>query len=176
MNDNDIEFEDELPPSKSELKRQMKALQEMGETLVAMSPGELSQIPMPDELAEGIATAQRIKSREGLRRQLQYIGKVMRRIDSEPIKQALAEREHGKREMDRRFHELEDWRDRLVAEGQPAIDALKAEFPQADRQKLRQLTRKAQEQKARNLPPESSRKLFRYLRELLQASLDSDDN
>ncbi len=163
----------DAPPSKSELKRQMQELQRVGEQLLALSDGDLARIPLPEELAEALATAKRIKSREGLRRQMQYIGKVMRRIDAEPILEALAERERGQQELARRFHELENWRDRLIAEGQGAVNELKAEFPAADRQKLRQLVRNAQKEKQANQPPASSRKLFRYLRELLQEQLES---
>ncbi|WP_372748010.1 ribosome biogenesis factor YjgA [Litorivivens sp.] len=160
-------------PSKSERKRQMHALQALGQEVASLPKGELSQMPVPDELQEAIATARRIRSREALRRQYQYIGKLMRKLDTSELEEAMATRREENRQLDRSFHELEAWRDRLIAEGMPAIDALKAELPAADRQKLRQLTTRAQQENQRGQPPTSARALFRYLRELKEEDLRS---
>ena len=123
MNEEQHEFEEaDLPPSKSELKRQMAALQKTGERLVNLSNVELARIPLPDELDEAISTARRIKSREGLRRQLQYIGKVMRRIDCSEIEAALAAIDEGQRSMAREFHALEALRDRLTDGSKEALE------------------------------------------------------
>ena len=158
-------------PSKSEKKRQSAALQALGEEVASLPKGELSQMPVPEELKEAIATARRIKSREALRRQLQYTGKLMRKLDTSDLEQAMEERREQNRQLDRSFHELEAWRDRLIAEGMPAIDAFKAEIPAADRQKLRQLATRAKQESERGQPPASARALFRYLRELKEEDL-----
>ncbi len=171
MNDDIEHFDDEdqsLYPSKSQLKRESHALQALGEELVTLPATKLAKIPMPDELAEAVSLARRIKARGGLKRQLQYIGKIMRTIDAEPIEQALDEMKNAAGKEAAKFHRLEQWRDRLVNEGDAALEQLLEEFPHADRQHLRQLTRNAQQETAKNKPPKASREIFRYLRDLAQ--------
>jgi ribosome-associated protein len=170
MND-DIEqhfddAEEDLYPSKSQLKRESHALQALGEELVGLPAAKLAKIPMPDELAEAVALARKILARGGLKRQLQYIGKLMRHIDAEPIEQALNELKNAAGKEAAKFHRLEQWRDRLVGEGDAAMGELLEEFPHADRQHLRQLVRNAQTEAAKSKPPKAAREIFRYLREL----------
>lgn len=160
---------EDLPPSKSEIKRQMTALQKTGERLVNLSQVELARIPMPDELDEAISTARRIKSREGLRRQLQYVGKVMRRIDCSEIDAALAAIDEGQRSMAREFHALEALRDRLTEGDKQALAEAIDRYPHCDRQHLRQLQQNAHRDKLKEKNTGASRKLFRYLRELHEA-------
>jgi len=169
MSQHPDEFSDEqLPPSKSALKREMHALQELGEALVALSDGELNHIPLEGDLAEAIHTARRIKSREGLRRQLQYIGKLMRRTDTEAIAAAYQDLQNGHQQRNQQFHELEQWRDALVERGVDAMTEVLERFPDADRQHLRQLITAAGKERAAGQPPAAARKLFRYLRELAE--------
>ena len=158
-------------PSKSERKRQMTALQELGTRLVDLSDTQLKKIPIEDSrLEEAIAEARRIKAWGGLRRQLQYIGKIMRQIDPAPIQQALDELDGQDQRANARFHQIERLRDDLVTQGDRAIDTVLLEFPLADRQHLRQLIRQyahdLKAKKASTVP----KKLFRYLRELDDAS------
>lgn len=160
--------EEDTGPSKSELKREMLALQKMGETIVKLSKGDLETIPMEHILADAVTTARRIKSREGLRRQMQYIGKLMRTTDIQPIEQALLILENGRKQTAEKFHQLESWRDQLIEQGPNSIDQVIEKFPDADRQHLRQLIMQAIKEKKANKPPTTSRKLFRYLRELGQ--------
>lgn len=169
MNDeNDLYDDDEeIIISKSQLKRESNALQEMGEELVGLPASKLAKIPMPEELADAVALARKIKARGGLKRQLQYIGKVMRSIDAAPIEQALNELKNAAGKAAAKFHRLEQWRDRLLDEGDAALGELLEEFPHADRQHLRQLIRNAQQEAAKNKPPKSAREIFRYLRELV---------
>ena len=155
-------------PSKSELKREMHALQKLGEAIVKLSKGDLATIPLDPQLAEGINIARRIKSREGLRRQMQYIGKLMRTTDIEAIQQAMQVLEEGRKQSAEKFHQLEQWRDQLIEEGPNSLEQVIEKFPHADRQHLRQLIVQANKEKNQNKPPASSRKLFRYLRELGQ--------
>ena len=156
--------------SKSEMKRDMTRLQELGEALVKLTDGQLAKIPIDDDaLAEAINTARRIKHREGLRRQMQYIGKLMRKIDTTEIADAYQKLLDGHKEESRRFHQLEQWRDQLIEKGPSAIEEVIEQFPDADRQHLRQLIVQAAKEKKNNKPPASARKLFRYLRELSEA-------
>lgn len=158
--------EEDLGPSKTAVKKQMTALQDLGKRIVELSAGELSTIPLEGDLQEAILTARRIKSREGLRRQLQYIGKLMRQTDTEAIEQAFTRLEDGRKDRARHFQQLEQWRDQLLEQGLEATEAVVAKYPNADRQHLRQLILQTEREKKANKPPASARKLFRYLREL----------
>lgn len=162
----------ELEPaekSKSQLKREMTALQKVGEQLVKLPAAQLEQIPLEETLREAIDVARRIKSREGLRRQMQYIGKLMRSADTDTITGKLdffnREGEHYRRH----FHRIEQWRDRLIADGDKAVGALMTEVPNVDRQHLRQLVRQAQKEISQSKAPAASRKLFKYLRQMLES-------
>ncbi len=161
--------DEDTGPSKSELKREMHALQKLGETIVKLSKGDLATIPLEPTLAEAVHTARRIKSREGLRRQMQYIGKLMRTTDTEAIQQAIKQIDDGRRQSADKFHRLENWRDELITQGPNSIEQVMEKFPDADRQHLRQLIMQANKEKNRDKAPAASRKLFKYLRELEQA-------
>ena len=157
-------------PSKSELKRQMTELQKLGEQLLHLQHRALEKMQLPQSLMEAVLLARRIKSREGKRRQLQYIGKLMRTIDAEPIRLQLLQREQGHQQINRQFHQLEQLRDQLLGNGVSEIDSVIARFPMADRTRLGQLVRAASKEQEQLQAPKSSRKLFRYLRELAEHS------
>lgn len=161
----DFTPDEEQPKSKSAVKREMTALQKLGEELVELAPAKLAKIPMPEQLEEAVMLARRLKNREGKRRQLQYIGKIMRVIDSDAIRQALESFHHDSLAFRQHFHRLEQWRDRLLAEGDKAMEELLEEKPDLDRQHLRQLIRQAQKEASQNKPPAAARKIFQYLRE-----------
>lgn len=163
----DFDQDDDLYVSKSQLKRDAEAQQALGRKLVELTAGKLGKIPLDDALLEAILLAQRIRNkREGFRRQLQHIGKLMRNRDTGPIEHALHQLENAHHEQNARFHQLEKHRDAIIAEGDAAIQAFLDEYPQADRQKLRQLFRQAQKQQQQNKPPSAARELFKYLREV----------
>ena len=103
--------------SKTELKRDMQELQQLGETLVGLPDKQLEKITLPDILDEAIQLARRLKHREGRRRQLQYIGKLMRDIDVTEIRQQLEQFDQQSRAFRQQFHQLEQWRDRLISRG-----------------------------------------------------------
>ena len=154
--------------SKSQLKREMSARQLMGEKLCKLAPGKLAKIPMPEKLADAVALAKKIENkREGYRRQLQYIGKLMRTIDVEPIEAALDKIENKHQEQTIALHQCEQWRDKIIAEGDGGIQAFLDAYPQADRQQLRQLMRGAIKEQTQNKPPKSSRELFKAIRALV---------
>ncbi len=155
-------------PSKSALKREMHALQDLGSALVNLSDGELATIPLEGPLAEAIHTARRIKSHEGLRRQMQYIGKLMRKEDTAAIAASYADLQQGRQQRNQQFHQLEQLRDNVIERGLDAMDFVLEQYPDADRQHLRQLIAASVKEKDENKPPAASRKLFRYLRELAQ--------
>lgn len=160
----------DLPPSKSALKREMHARQALGEALCALSPRELEKIPIADEaLLEAITTARTIRSNSALRRHRQYIGKLMRSIDPEPLQSALEALHATRRDAAAALHELEALRDRLLQEGDSALPAVLERFPGAERQALRQLIRQAQRDTREQRNSGTARKLFRYLRELQEA-------
>jgi ribosome-associated protein len=155
-------------PSKSERKRRSDDLQALGEALIDLPQSELDALPLPDPLREAVMLARRITAHGGLYRQKQYIGKLMRKIDAEPIRAALDAKGERERVQALRFRRVEQWRDRLLQEGAAAIEHLRAESKvQIDIQVLGELVDRARAERARGGPPHSSRELFRVLREAL---------
>ncbi|OQQ04428.1 hypothetical protein BK411_19165 [Vibrio splendidus] len=151
--------------SKTEMKTDMDALQKLGEELVGLKPSVLDKFPLSEDLAQAIKDAQRFKN-EAKRRQLQYIGKVMRNVDPEPIQAALDKVRNKHSQATAELHKLEQLRDRVVAEGDAAISEVMEMYPEADRQRLRQLARQANKEKSTNKPAKSSREIFQILKEL----------
>ena len=161
------EPEEDLPPSKSAIKRQMTALQKLGESLLELNEKQLQQIPLGSEsLQTALTEAKRISSNSARKRHLQYIGKLMREIDPEPIQAALDAIYATRREDKEAFHQLEKLRDQLLEQGDQGIQAVIEQWPRADRQQLRQFLLHHQRELQQNKPPAASRKLFQYLREL----------
>lgn len=153
--------------SKTAIKREMLALQEIGETLVALSPRDFKKIPIESEsLYDAITLAQNINAHSGKKRQLQYIGKLMRNIDPQPIIRALQLIQDGQKEVARQFHQLEEMRDNLITAGPKGIEIIVDLYPDADRRHLRQLVLQAKREEKQQKPPTASRKIFKYLREL----------
>ncbi|CAK2941587.1 MULTISPECIES: ribosome biogenesis factor YjgA [Vibrio] len=151
--------------SKTEMKTDMEALQKLGEELVSLKPSVLDKFPLSEDLAQAIKDAQRFKN-EAKRRQLQYIGKVMRNVDPEPIQAALDKVRNKHSQATAELHKLEQLRDRVVAEGDAAISEVMDMYPEADRQRLRQLARQANKEKSANKPAKASREIFQILKEL----------
>lgn len=149
--------------SKSEIKRDAEALKKLGVELVQLSSNELAKIPLDDSLLHAIELAQKIK-KEGYRRQIQYIGKLLRSRDIEPINQALDKLKNRHNQQNALFHKIEKLRDELIESGN--AENILALYPDADRQQLRQLARTAKKERDTNKPPKSARQLFQYLKEL----------
>ena len=154
--------------SKSERKREMTALQELGERLIELSNEQVREIAIPRELEEALLLAKTLKSHGGRRRQMQYIGVLMRRIDSEPIRHALDEIDGGQKRKAHEFHQIEQLRDNLIEGSDAAFEEIAGRFPDADIQKIRQLVRSSQKEKKEGRPPKQSRLLFKYLREIYE--------
>ncbi len=157
--------EDEHYISKSQLKREVEALQELGVKLTLLSADRLKKFAMDENLRDALLFAQTIKSNGAKRRQMQYIGKLMRGVDAEPLLTQYNQLLHTQSEQKAKFHRLEVWRDRLIAEGDAAINALLEQQPQLERNRLRQLVRHAVKEKGNNQPAKSARQLFQYLKD-----------
>jgi ribosome-associated protein len=163
MTDDEDEFEQ---PSKSERKRRSDDLQSLGEALIDLPESELDALPLPDNLRDAVMLARRITAHGGLYRQKQYIGKLMRKIDSEPIRVALNARRERERVESLRFHRIEQWRERLLKEGTPAIQSFCTEVSGIDVATLESLVQRARHEQLTG-STHASRELFRLLREAL---------
>ncbi|MDO8315826.1 MAG: ribosome biogenesis factor YjgA [Rugosibacter sp.] len=157
--------EENLGPSKSALKREMTALQKLGVALVSLSRDQLKKIDMPERLRDAIHDAQRFTQHEAHRRQLQYIGKVMRDIDSAPLQAALDEINGVSAGATLRLQKLERLRTQLM-EDESVCSNIARDYPEADIQHLRQLRRNAIKEAQQSKPPRAYRELFRVLRDL----------
>ena len=153
--------------SKTQRKKNMLALQKLGETLVGLPESQLQKMPLSEDLLEAIRFTRSLKSHEAKRRHLQYIGKLMRDIDPAPIEVALKKIQVKHEEMTSQFHEVEEWREKLIREGDAAIQAFIEIYSSTDRQALRNLVRKAQHDHAQDKKTGGEIELFRYLRGLL---------
>lgn len=158
--------------SKTQRKREMHALQALGEQLLEFSEQQLAQCQLSEELHQALAEYKRLPNAHGARRrQLQYIGKLMRKVDPAPIEAVLEQQRQQSTRDIRRFHQLEATRDRLLEGDDTTLARLIADYPDLDIQHLRQLIRQAKKQADTGKPPAASRKLFKYLNEL-SASLN----
>ncbi|ALB64130.1 FIG138315: Putative alpha helix protein [Cronobacter condimenti 1330] len=166
-NENDDDDDEIIWVSKSEIKRDAEELKRLGAELVDLGKNALDKIPLDEDLRAAIELAQRIK-KEGRRRQMQLIGKMLRQRDDEPIRQALDKLKNRHNQQVALFHKLEQLRDRLIEEGDDAVPDVLNLWPQADRQQLRSLIRNAKKEKEGNKPPKSARLIFQYLRELAE--------
>lgn len=153
--------------SRTKRKRQVEELQQLGAALVGLAPQQLEGIAMPAELLAAVREAQRISSHEAKRRQLQYIGKLMRKVDPDPIRDALAQLAGQSTAARVQQKRLEQWRERLIADDE-ALTAFAAEHSGADLQALRTLIRNARKEIAEAKPPRAQRALFRMVRELTE--------
>ncbi|MCP4400212.1 MAG: DUF615 domain-containing protein [bacterium] len=152
--------------SRTQIKKEVKALQKLGERLLELSPAQIAKIDIPDALREAVLFAKTITAREARRRQLQFIGGLMRKVDPETIREVIEGKDQQSREAAEALHQFEQWRDELVQGNDELIEELCRRFPQAERQQLRQLARNAKKEREKEKPPKSARQLFRYLRKL----------
>jgi ribosome-associated protein len=155
------------PPSKSARKRAAHAAQDLGEALVELRDEELDALKLPEALTEAIRVARRINSRGAAARQRQYIGKLMRGIDPEPIRAALAARNALDARESARFKRAESWRERLLAPGEEALAELARRHPDIDLGEWRRLVGAARAERSRSgTGRAAARELFRALRGL----------
>jgi ribosome-associated protein len=159
------EQDDELI-SKSQRKRECDAMQKLGEDLIKLKLSELEDLELNDALFAAIMEARKLQSRSALKRQRQYIGKLMRETNSSLIEKKLAAIQHRHDFSTARFRQTEHWRDRLLEGDNSAVTELIDAYPDTDRQLINQLVRQSRKEHEHNKPPASSRKLFKYLMEL----------
>jgi ribosome-associated protein len=173
------EFEQEYErPSKSELKRQMTALQKLGAELVAEPSDRVKRVPMPEDVREAILECQQIKDHEGRRRQLQYVGKKMRTLNEEEIaaiQRVIDSWKGASKAETAALHAIERKRDKLLADDK-ALTELLQEHPELDVQQLRTLIRNARKEQAENKPPKAYREIFQILKSLQAPAAQAVDN
>jgi ribosome-associated protein len=158
-------------PSKSELKRQSHDLQTLGEALIELPQNELDALPLPEILRDAVELARRITAHGGLSRQKQYIGKLMRKFDPEPIRAAIDARRERDRASVRQFQALERWRSRLIDE--PAsLDEFMLLYPTADRALLLRLSGQAQHERTQKKPPKAARELFGLIESIVKQAAE----
>jgi ribosome-associated protein len=169
-----VEDEDlEQRPSKSERKRAAHAAQDLGETLISLRDSELEALDLPERLIDAIREARRIPSRGGGARQRQYIGKLMRDIDLEPIRAALAAHSEQSAREAELFKRLEAWRERLITDG-AALEELERWRPGLNRSEWQRRISAAQAERARTGSGAAGRELFRALRKLFDSDFPGE--
>jgi len=162
----DVEDEEELPPSKTRIKKQMHELRDLGKELTELGKDQLAQLDIPENLRDAIREMKNINKFGAQRRQMQYIGKLMREVDTAPILAKLDAWKGKSQQHIGYMHQLERWRDRLM-ENDSALTELLAAHPQGDAQRLRTLIRNAQKEMEAGKPPKNYREIFQVLREII---------
>ena len=163
----DSSSEEDDEKSKSQVKREMHELLALGAELSKLPNEQFAKIDLPETLHDAIVEGRRITQHGAHKRHLQYIGKIMRNVDAEHIREQVDTLAGTSKQAAATLHHIERWRDGLLTEGDGALERLLTEFPSADRQYLRQLIRNAKKEMQANKPPKSARALFKNLRELM---------
>ena len=156
-----------LAPSRSQLKREDLALLDLAKELVELSASLRQQLPLPESVISALDAAAALPPRGARKRQIKYIGGLMRKLDISAVNEQLARMKNQSAHATREHHQSEQWRERLLSDEPKSLTELLQKYPDADRQQLRQLIRNAKKELAAEKPPKSSRLLFKYLRELL---------
>lgn len=165
--------QNDVRPSKTRRKQEMTALQQLGEELLRLNASQLARLDLPDALRDALHEAHRITAHEGKRRQMQYIGRLMRQVDPEPIRKALGDATGASRAAVSLMHRCERLRDRLLDDDAALTEFLSA-HPRADGQHLRALIRAARREHAAQAAPRHARELYRWLHEMLQPQAEPE--
>lgn len=173
--DDDLEF-----ISKTKLKAEADAQQMLGKKLLDLTKDQIGKLNLDESLHEAVLEAKRLTSNGAIKRQLQYIGRLMRTAEIEPIKEQLARWEGKNNAENARFHGLERWRDRLITEAVAsktvALQEFVSKYPHAEIQQLRTLIRNANKEQATNKTLKSSRELFKLIREITERQAQTNEN
>ena len=161
----DLENEDLV--SRTQKKHEAEAAQELGERLLEISNKQLKALNLPESLYDAVQEAKNIKAFGGRKRQLQYIGKLMRNIELGNIIEFFEQLDHKNYAQNTKFKNMEDWRDRLINEGNDAVQVFQAEYPEVDIQQLRQLIRNANNKKNEKLALKSKRAIFQFVKDII---------
>ena len=157
--------------SKTSRKKEMLALQDIGEELVALSPQRLSELDLPEKLMDAVTEARKLTQFGAIRRQMQYIGKLMREVEVDEIKAKLTLWDAQSKENAAELHQVERWRNRLLDE-EGAFEEFASSYPQADKTHIRNLVRSIQKDRLADKPPKQFRALFRELRDIIRGATD----
>jgi ribosome-associated protein len=166
---------DDYIKSKSQVKREMTALQKLGEQLIDMNEKQLATIPLDESILDAIHEARKMPHREARRRHLQFIGRLMRETNHEAVQAAVDKLQNRSDQYIHRQHQIERYRDLLIEDNKQVFQTMVTSCPGIDVQHLRQLIRSAQKERDENQAPTSSRKLFSYIRDQLSAQDSSED-
>ncbi|MEH6565706.1 MAG: ribosome biogenesis factor YjgA [Halopseudomonas sp.] len=156
--------------SKSQIKREMDALQEMGRRLLTLKPDQLSKLELTDKLRLALAEAPRHTARGALKRHMSFVGKLVRDQDTDAIQTYLDLIDSSTKEHAQHFHQMERWRDRLLTGRADELELFIIAYPAADRQQIRHLVRQATKEAEQNKAPAASRKLFKMIRQLVDSA------
>lgn len=167
-------------PSKSQLKRDAHAVRDLGAELAMLGAAERARVPLPEDIVDAIEELNRTTKNGARKRQLGWLAKRLRKIDIEPVEQALEAIRQAARANTQTLHLVEQWRDRLLGDVEDpnpkqALTEFLDKFPHADRQQLRQLQRSAVKEKAENKPPKSARLLFKSVRDAVNHTAESPE-
>ena len=160
--------------SKTKAKEEVEALQELGKRLVGVGNDRLKKLDIPETLRDAVLEAKKISSHGALRRQMQYIGKLMRDVETDPIQEMLDELDGISNKANARFHALEKLRDRLIAD-ESVMTTLKNDYPELDVSALRTLRRNAIKEQAEQKPPKAYRAIFQLLKSLESGEAENPD-
>ncbi|MES2399698.1 MAG: ribosome biogenesis factor YjgA [Pseudomonadota bacterium] len=175
----EIAAEEKGPPSKTQLKAEADEKQALGEALLTLRADLMVRLDLPDKLLDAIKDAKKITNFEGKRRQMQFIGKLMRPLDPDPIREAINEQLNGSAELTLALHLAEQWRDKLVADDE-ALQPWLAEYPATDAQQMRALIRQARKDYKPEKPGEAPRhgkayrEIFQMVKEMMKAKAEGD--
>ena len=176
----EIALEEVGPPSKTQLKAEADEKQALGEALLTLRPDLMARLDLPEKLLQAIGDAKKITSFEGRRRQIQFIGKLMRPLDDEPIRDAIDEQANGSAQLTLQLHLAEQWRDKLIA-SDDTLGAWLDTYPATDAQQLRALIRQARKDAMPEKPDKSGeaprhgksyREIFQLVRQAMAAEAD----
>ena len=160
------DFQHEERKSKSQIKREHAALQDLAKQMVEMAASDLAKLPLSDRFRTEVEAARKMQ-RGALARQLRYLGKLIQHESLEDIHTALGQQAVAHQKEVRALHQLEQWRDGLLADDEAVMATLCAEYPDIDRQYVNQLVRNAKKEQGQDRPPKSARALFQYLKTLI---------
>ena len=176
----EIAAEEKGPPSKTQLKAEADEMQALGEALLTLRADLMARLDLPDKLLDAIKDARKITNFEGKRRQMQFIGKLMRPLDPDPIREAINEQLNGSAQLTLALHLAEQWRDKLVADDE-ALQQWLVEYPDTDSQQMRALIRQARKDYKPEKPGEaprhgkSYREIFQMVKEMMKAKAEGPD-
>lgn len=152
--------------SKTQIKKDADDLVSLGKKIADLSQDQFEAMPLGDDLRQAFIVARKLSKGGAIKRQFKYIGKLLRSTDVTLINESMERQLDKDRAASARLHNMEHWRDKLVEQGDVALSDFLVSFPNADRQHIRQLQRKAKLELEKEKPPAAARKIFQYIKEL----------